>query len=90
MDCIYSQFAVPVTYTDRDGASQTVQAIVLHDLQQFGEVADISGKTVAISVRVSEMAYPPRRGETYTVGARVYTVDSTIAVDELEHTALIA
>lgn len=90
IDDIYRVFAVSATYTDRVAATQTVSAIVSLDLQQFGSVADVSGKTAAISVRVSDMALPPRRGETYTIGAKVYTVDSIITADELEHTALVA
>lgn len=95
IDEVYDALGVPATYTDRDGATQCVTAIVEYDLQQFGTVADISGKTAVISVRVSEMAEKPRRGETYTVKEdgcteTVYTVDSTPYADELEHRALVA
>lgn len=90
IDALYDAMGVETTYTDRDGATQSVSAIVEHDLQTFGNVADIAGKTAVISVRVSDMAEKPRRGETYTVGATVYTVDSIPYADELEHRALVA
>jgi hypothetical protein len=90
MDEVYSALGVEAIYTDRNGATQCITAIIEHDLQQFGNVADISGKTAVVSVRVSEMADKPRRGDTYTVGDTVYTVDSIPYADELEHRALVA
>lgn len=87
---IYSAFSVAATHIDRDGTSTAVRAIVVRDLQQFGDVADVSGKTAAISVRVSELALSPRRGDRFTVGSTTYTVDSAIAADELEWTVLCA
>ena len=90
IDEVYSLAGVTATYTDRDSATQSVTALVEYDLQQWGTVAEIAGKTAVVSVRVSEMAYPPRRGESYTIGATVYRVDSILLSDELEHRALVA
>lgn len=90
IDEVYSALGDAAIYTDRNGATQSVLAIVEFDLQQFGNVADIGGKTAVVSVRVSEMADKPRRGDTYTVGDTVYTVDSIPYADELEHRALVA
>jgi hypothetical protein len=89
VDEVYATLGVEATYTDRDGATQCLTAIIEHDLQQFGNVADIAGKTAVVSVRVSELAERPRRGETYTVGTTVYTVDSIPYADDLEHRALV-
>ena len=90
IDAIYEVGGVAAVYTDRDSATTNVKAVVEYDLQTFGDVADVAGKTAIVSVRVSELAYPPRRGETYTVNGTVYTVDSILVSDELEHRALVA
>ncbi|MEE4250695.1 MAG: hypothetical protein V2I38_08910 [Alcanivoracaceae bacterium] len=87
---LYTIAGISATYTDRDSATQSVTAIVEYDLQQFSDIANVAGSTALISVRVSEMANPPRRGETYTVGSEVYTVDSILLSDDLEHRALVA
>jgi hypothetical protein len=90
INLIYEVGGIPVVYTDRNGVTKTVTAIVNYEIATFGTVADVSGKTASISVRVSDMANKPRRGETYTVGATVYVVDSILRADELEHEALVA
>lgn len=90
IDEVYALAAIAATYTDRDSATTAVTALVEYDLQQWGNVAEIAGKTAVVSVRVSEMAYPPRRGETYTIDGTVYVVDSILRADELEHAALVA
>ena len=90
VNAIYEVAGVCATFTDRDSATTEVTAIVEYDLQQYGQVAEIAGKTATVSVRVSELALPPRRGETYTVGSTVYVVDSILLSDELEHRALVA
>lgn len=89
-DEIYTIAGVSATYTDRDSATQSVTALVEYDLQQWGDVAEIAGKTAVVSVRVSEMANPPRRGESYTIGGTVYVVDSILLSDDIEHRALVA
>ena len=89
IDAIYSaRNTEECIYTPLTGDAKTVRAIIEHDLQQYGDVADVSGKTAVISVRASELGYGPRRNETYTIGGKVYTVDSLLASDELEHRAL--
>lgn len=89
-DSLYGALASPAVHVDRSGAKTSVSAILVHDLQQYGEVADITGKTAAVSVRVSDLAFPPRRGEQYIIGGKTYTVDSLVSADELEHTVLVA
>lgn len=90
IDELYEFGGIEATFTDRDGSQKSVTAIVEYDLQQYGEVAEIAGKTATISVRVSELALPPRSRTTYTVGSTVFTVDSILLSDELEHRALVA
>lgn len=90
VESMYSAFSVSAVYIDRSGSEKAVSVILVHDLQQYGEVADITGKTAAVSVRVSDLAFPPRRGEQYIIGGKTYTVDSLVSADELEHTVLVA
>lgn len=80
---------VPCIYTNRDGVTQTVRAIPEFDLTTYGDTLEVAGKTAVIGVRASEMA-APRNGETYTIGGKVYRIDSLVASDELEHRALVA
>jgi hypothetical protein len=90
MDALYSIGGVKAIYNDQDGNPTNVTAIIEHDLEQYGTVAEVAGKVAAISVRVSELKYKPRRAETYTIDGTVYTVDSILRADELEHVALVA
>lgn len=86
---MYSLFGVSCDYAGRD-TDKTVTAIIEHDIAQYGDVIDISGMVATISVRVSEMAYPPRRGDTYTIAGKTYVVDSPVRADEIEHVMLVA
>ena len=90
IDDIYTVGAVAATHTDRDSSTTAVHAVVEYDINQYGEVAEIAGMTALVSVRVSELAYPPRQGETYTIGGTVYVVDTVLFADDLEHRAIVA
>ena len=90
IDDVYALAGIAATYTDRDSTATSVTALVEYDLQQWGTVAEIAGKTAVVSVRVSEMPHPPRRGESYTIGGTAYVVDSVLLSDELEHRTLVA
>lgn len=90
LDAVYDYAGVACTYTDRNGAITEVTAIIDYALSQYGDVADVAGKTAVISVRVSDLADRPRRAETYTIAGTVYSVDSIIRADDLEHVALVA
>lgn len=87
---LYQLAGVPVIHTSRAGAKTRVTGIVEYDLTQWGDVAEIAGQRALVSVRVSELALPPLRGETYTVGDTTYTVDSVLLSDDLEHRAFVA
>lgn len=90
IDDIYDTFAVAATYTSKTASQFSVQAIIEFNLAQYGDTADISGMTAAISVRRSEIAAPPLRGETFFINGTLYTVDSPLSADEMEHTVLVA
>lgn len=90
VDAHYQAFGVEAVHTDRDDAETCVTAILEFDLQEYSDVANISALTGLVSVRRSDLSYPPRRGETYTIAGTVYTVDSVPRADDLEHTALVA
>ena len=90
LDDIYSVAGVSATYTDVDGATSTVTVIIDRDLSTYGDSAEVTKATATIAVRVSDMALPPRRGETFTVDGKTYRVNSTLTSDELEHSSLVS
>jgi len=90
VDAVYKTGGVAATYIDKDGNSSAVTVIVVYDLNTYGDQAEVQKATATVSVRVSEVPAPPRRGEQFTVGAKTYRVVSVQTSDELEHTALVA
>lgn len=84
-DALYSSFGVAAVYTDRALAASNVTIILDRNLSQYGDVASVSGQSVVVCVRVSQVTDAPRREDTFTVGAKVWTVDSLVASDEYEH-----
>lgn len=89
LNAIYEAASVSAVFEDRDSKESKCNAIINYNLSIYGDVAEVSGLTAAISVRKSELVYPPRRGEAYTIDGTVYVVDSILTEDELEHTALV-
>jgi hypothetical protein len=90
LDDIYATAGDAVLFIARDGTQTAVTAIVIYDLAIYGEVADISAVTAAVSVRKAELALSPLRGEIYRFNGRDYVVDEVVAEDDLEHTATVA
>jgi len=90
LDDIYTTAGDAATFVDSDGVQTAVTAIVIYDLSIYGTVADISAVTAAVSVRKTELAQSPRRGEIYKIAGRDYYVDEVVAEDDLEHTATVA
>jgi hypothetical protein len=89
LDEIYAVTGVAATFTDRSDVDTAVTAIVSHELEPYGpDVGSTTAGTVAVSVRKSDLARSPIKGESYTVGAKTYYVDSVLAEDDLEHTVL--
>jgi len=89
IDAIYQTAGVAATYTDRAGAQSSVTVIVEHSLGQYGEQAEVLRANAAISVRVSEVASRPRKGDTFVAGGTAYTVADVQSSNELEHVALV-
>lgn len=91
-DRVYTAFGDKATFTDRANNATPCTVVVERDLTKYGEVAQINVKTAVICVRLSEVAQPPKRGETFTLThtGQVFTVDSLQAVDEFEHRVFAA
>lgn len=90
INSLYAAAGVPATYINQSGTSTSVTAIVLFDLSSYGESVEVQQATATVSVRVSEVAQAPRRGERFVVGSTTYRVISVQSSDELEHTSLVA
>lgn len=96
VDRIYAMDGEDASFAARDAAP--VPCLVLidhHSLQQYGETARVTGKTVAVSVRAAQVPAMPRRGDTFAVtggelAGRTLVVDSVLRSDALEHTVLAA
>lgn len=89
LDDLYREAGVSVTYTDKDANAVSLTAIVEYDLSSYGANVEVSKATATVSVRVTDMAEQPRRGETFTVGSATHRVISVLSSDDLEHTALV-
>lgn len=89
-DRVYQSAGEAATYTDRLAASSACTVLISRNLTDYGDVAQFAANTVILSVRQSEIAQAPRRGETFTVGATTYTVDSPQASDGVEHKVFAA
>lgn len=95
VDRIYAQFGVAATFTARDQAAHACTVLLDHNLAPYGDVARVAGKTVAVSLRIAEVPELPRRGDVIEITAgklagRIYTVDSVVMSDALEHRVLAA
>lgn len=89
-DRVYALAGVVATFTDRTYAETEVTVLVERDLSRYGEVAQVQARTAVVSVRVSELAEAPRKGESFTVDGVVLRVDLLLRSDELEHKAVVA
>ena len=83
-------YGVPATHTDKDDVETSATVLVDYDLSTYGDTAEVSQATATISVRVSELALAPRRGDTFVVGAKTFIVSLTQSSDELEHVAMVS
>lgn len=88
IDSIYESFGVSAVYTDLTETELTVTVIVDRNFSQYGETAQVSAGSAVLCVRKSEVALSPRRAESFTVGAKVWTVDSLVLIDDYEHRAI--
>lgn len=90
IDKIYSVAGVSCSYTERNKSARTVTAVIDYDLGQYGDSVEVSKAVASISVRVSEVEYTPRQGDTFEVNNTTFVVDSPVQSDELEHTVLVS
>lgn len=91
----YAFFGDGALYAARGGAGVPVRVLIDGNLSQYGEVARVAGKTVVVSLRVSEVPDLPRSGDTVSVTSgpyqgRALRVDSVLESDALEHKVLAA
>lgn len=89
-DRVYARAGVAARYQDRDGFWTDCTVLLERELSRYGEVAQVQARTAVISVRVSELAEAPRKGESFTVGDGVFRVDALLRSDELEHKVVVA
>lgn len=90
LDRMYTIGGVSASYTDKDDSTKAVTALVNYDLSNYGDVAEVAQATATVSVRASELANIPRRGETFVIGSETFVVGGSLQSDELEHTVLVS
>ncbi len=89
-DRVYAVAGVAARYQDRDGFVTDCTVLLERDLSRYGEVAQVQARTAVLSVRVSELAEAPRKGELFTVGDVELRVDALLRTDEIEHKVVVA
>lgn len=83
---VYARFGEQAIYADKLGEYQSVRVVVERNLTQYGQVAAVQGKAAVLNVRLSDLPTPPRRNETFTLDSgQVFTVDSVLSSDDIEH-----
>jgi hypothetical protein len=84
---IYELMGEACVYRDKQGWNTNCSVMVERDLSQYGETANVQGVTAVLSVRRSEVADRPRRGDTFEMadGCTVFTVESVSISDDFEH-----
>ncbi len=92
---IYEYAGVKVRYSAANGIKIIGTAVIDYQLQEYGEVADVSAATATVAMRFSEVPARPRRQDTYEVlegpmTGSIYTVDSILRADDVEHVALVS
>ena len=92
IDVMYDEMGEPAHYTERGAATpHGVTAVIERNLSQYGEVAQVAGKTAVVRVRRAEVAQEPLRGESFALaGSETLIVDSVIARDGWEWWVLTA
>lgn len=92
IELMYEEFGEPAKYTTRNAEGPCyITVVVERNLSQYGEVAQVSGKTAVVRIRTAEVPQEPLRGETFCIhGKETLTVDSVFARDGWEWWVLTA
>lgn len=83
-DRVYARLGEAATYAQKAPGTATASVTVLveRNLTQYGSLIQMQDRAAVISVRVSELAQCPRRGDTITLtGGTVYGVEAQITSD---------
>lgn len=89
-DRVYARLGETATYAQKPPGTVTkaVTVMVERNLTQYGTTISIQERTAVLSVRSSELALAPRRGDTFTLatGGTVFAVESQLTSDtSIEH-----
>ena len=80
---VFSTFGQPAVHT-RGSVNTPCRIIVDYNLIQFGDQINVSNASAIVTVRTSEVADKPRRGDRYTLeNSQVLRVDATPIHDGL-------
>lgn len=73
--------SVSATFTPQGGAGKTVRVVVSNDVELVSTgFADVADRVTVIGVRKTDVP-SPKRGDTFDVSGKTYSVDSVIADD---------
>ena len=88
-DRVYSRLGETATYAQKPpgAVTKSVTVMVERNLTQYGTTISIQERTAVVSVRSSDLALAPRRGDTFTLAAgTVFAVESQLTSDtSIEH-----
>lgn len=80
---VFGTFGQPAIFT-RGSVETPCTVVVNYNLTQFGDTINVSNASAIVTVRVSEVADKPRRGDKYTLeNSQVLRVDGTPIHDGL-------
>lgn len=88
IDSLYAVHGVAGVHVDGDENETSIKLIPEYDLDRYGGALEVSGRFVVVSVRKSQLALSPLRGDKYKFNGVTYTVDTVLREDEIEHSAL--
>ena len=88
-DRVYSRLGEAAVYAQKPPGTITksVTVMVERNLTQYGTTISIQERTAVLSVRSSDIALAPRRGDTFTLtGGTIFAVESQLTSDtSIEH-----
>lgn len=89
----YAIFGESALFTARDETTRECTVLLDHNLSQYGDIAQVSAKSVVVAVRLLDVPEMPRKGDLFEItsgkyAGRTVTVSSVVSSDEFEHKAL--